>query len=105
MDADPVVAVIAERVAFYRRERDLSLDEVAERAGMSKSHVWEIEKGRQRNPTVRAVRDLARAFGVSMSAILGENLRDNTLSPAALKVASMFDAELRASTPTPGATP
>lgn len=86
---------IARSVAALRRERGLSLDEVASRAGLSKSHVWEMEQGRSRNPSVATVRALATAFGVSMSRILGEDMAAVALSPAALKVAAMFDAELR----------
>jgi len=89
------VAAIAQAVATLRRERGLSLDEVASRAGLSKSHVWEMEQGRSRNPSVATVRALATAFGVSMSRILGEDMAAVALSPAALKVAAMFDAELR----------
>ena len=58
------VATIARAVAALRAAHDLSLDQVAARAGMSKSHVWKIEQGRIRNPTVATVRALARAFGV-----------------------------------------
>ena len=89
------VAAIAQAVATLRRERDLSLHDVAARSGLSKSHVWELEQGRSRNPSVAAVRALASAFGVSMSRILGEDMAAVALSPAALKVAAMFDAELR----------
>lgn len=89
------VATIAHSVAALRREHGLSLDEVAARAGLSKSHVWEMEQGRSRNPSVATVRALAIAFGVSMSRILGEDMTAATLSPAALKVAAMFDAEVR----------
>jgi transcriptional regulator with XRE-family HTH domain len=90
------VRTIAARTKQYREERGLTLDEVAARADTSKSHIWAIEKCRQRSPTVHMVQALARAFGVSMSQMLGEDTGAAALSPEALKVASMFDAELRA---------
>jgi transcriptional regulator with XRE-family HTH domain len=51
-------------IARARADARMSLDEVARAAGLTKSHVWELEQGRARNPTIRAVSGLATALGV-----------------------------------------
>lgn len=58
------VATLGEEVLRARTEARLSLQEVAERSGFTKSHVWEIEKGRARNPTIGMVAGLSKALGI-----------------------------------------
>lgn len=50
---------------FIRARRDalgMTLEAVAKLAGCTKSHVWELEQGRARNPTVLMMYGLARAL-------------------------------------------
>src|ERR1700722_15267689 len=47
-----------------RARLNLSLQEVADRAGITKSHMWEIETGRSVNPTIRTVHGLSKALGI-----------------------------------------
>ena len=50
-----------------RQRRDslrMSLDDVARAAGCTKSHVWEMEQNRSRNPTVAMVYGLSQALSV-----------------------------------------
>jgi transcriptional regulator with XRE-family HTH domain len=56
---------MGERISQARSALRLSLDEVAQRAGITKSHVWEMEQGRSVNPTIQTVSQLANALGVS----------------------------------------
>lgn len=58
------VETLGEEVERARRQAGLSLQEVADGAGLTKSHVWEIAKGRSRNPTIAAVAGLSRSLGV-----------------------------------------
>jgi transcriptional regulator with XRE-family HTH domain len=73
----------------------MTLDEVADRAGFSKSHVWEMEKGRGRDVTVRAVRALARCFGVSVVTFLEDGDFGPALHPEAMRIAIQVDEALR----------
>ena len=52
-----------------RKRLGLSLDDVAQAAGMSKTGVWEIEKGR-RDPRLSTIRKLASALGMSVYDLL-----------------------------------
>ncbi|WP_347310762.1 helix-turn-helix domain-containing protein [Defluviimonas sp. SAOS-178_SWC] len=63
---------IGERLFDLRRKSGESLQQVADAAGVSKAHVWELEKGRSRNPSFELVRALARHFGVSIDVLVGE---------------------------------
>ena len=48
-----------------REELGLSLNQVAQRCNLTKSHVHDIERGRSKNPTVKNVCALAAALQVS----------------------------------------
>ena len=95
LTAIDVAAMMAKRCAELRNERDLGLQEVADRAGISKSHVWCLEQGRSRNPTVDTAVRLARAFGVSLDYMTGLSDNAPTLHPEALRIACEIDALLR----------
>lgn len=58
------VMTLGEEVLYARGQARMSLQEVADASGFTKSHVWEIEKGRARNPTVGMIAGLSRALGV-----------------------------------------
>jgi transcriptional regulator with XRE-family HTH domain len=98
LTADDVAASIAARCAALREQHDLSLQEVADRAGLSKSHVWELEQGRSKNPTVDTAVRLARAFGVSLDYMTGLSRDAPTLHPEALRIACEIDVLLRRKT-------
>ena len=93
--AEDIAATIAARCVKLRTERDLSLQAVADRAGLSKSHVWDLEQGRARNPTVDTAVRLARAFGVSIDYLIGIGTEQPDLHPDALRMACEIDALLR----------
>ena len=63
---------LAARLNALRRERGESLQDVADAVGVSKAHVWELEKGRSANPSFDLVRRLAAHFAVTTEALLGE---------------------------------
>jgi len=63
-------------IAMERATLGLSLQEVANRAGITKSHMWELEQGRAVNPTVWTVYGLSRALGVPFSKMAAGALND-----------------------------
>lgn len=83
------------RIKLLRALRRMSLEEVGLAAGLTKSHVWELEQGRSRNPTVNAVWGLARALSVSPAAILGLDDQMPPIHPLALEIAGMVDRALQ----------
>ncbi|PWE28760.1 XRE family transcriptional regulator [Maritimibacter sp. 55A14] len=63
---------IGERLHSLRQKNGQSLQAVADAVGISKAHIWEMEKGYSQNPSFDLVRKLAKHFGVSIDALVGE---------------------------------
>lgn len=96
MDPDEVVvAEIAKRCAALRQSRGLTLQEAGDRAGFTKSHMWDFEQGRSRNPTMKYLLGLARAYGVSLDYLIGGSSTAPPLDPEALRIACEVDALIR----------
>lgn len=58
------ILTLGEELKAARDASRMSLQEVADASGFTKSHVWEVEQGRARNPTIGLVSGLAKALGV-----------------------------------------
>ncbi|MCM0751990.1 hypothetical protein DEA98_14045 [Brucella pseudogrignonensis] len=87
---------ISKRMKDLRKQHKLSLQQVADRAGTSKSHIWEMENGRSKNPTVDMAVSIANALGVSLDYLTGLSTQTPDLHPEALRIACEIDALLRA---------
>ena len=61
-----------ERLFELRQSAGVSLQAVADAVGVSKAHVWELEKGRSTNPSFDLVRKLASYYGVDPETLTGE---------------------------------
>lgn len=61
------------RLLELRLKKGESLQQVADSVGLSKTHVWELEKGRSKNPTTDLLTKLADHFGVTVRSLLGED--------------------------------
>lgn len=68
---DKISAHIGAFIASRRAELGLSLEDVARRAGTTKSHVWELEKGRSRNPSVTMALAMCEALQCGLNSLLG----------------------------------
>lgn len=63
----------ARRLHELRVANRLSLQDVADKVGMSKAHVWNLEKGLSDNPSIELVRKLADMFRIGVADLVGEN--------------------------------
>ena len=83
------------RVRQLRRQRDLTLEQLGERAKVSDKFVQSIETGRQ-SPTIDTVEKLARGLGVGLHELLvGEDLSPRALrARARVLIAEASDAEI-----------
>jgi transcriptional regulator with XRE-family HTH domain len=64
---------LGDRIKKYRTSKRLSLQELADMIGASKAHIWELETGRARNPSLDLITKLASCFGVGVADLVGEN--------------------------------
>jgi transcriptional regulator with XRE-family HTH domain len=64
---------LGDKIKELRTRKNLSLQELADRVQASKAHIWELETGRARNPTLELITKLAGCFGVGVADLVGEN--------------------------------
>lgn len=62
---------VGAKVRKLRKERGLTQDEFADRCGLHRAHMGEIERG-ESNITLRTLKTLADALGVKMHDVLGK---------------------------------
>lgn len=64
---------LAVRMKELRIKKGMSLQDVADKVGASKAHIWDLETARSKNPTMELMIALAKCFGVSVADLIGEN--------------------------------
>ncbi|SBS29041.1 anaerobic benzoate catabolism transcriptional regulator [Marinomonas spartinae] len=62
---------LSERLAELREARKVSLQFVADAVGVSKTHVYELEKGSASNPSLNLLLSLADFYDVSLDYLAG----------------------------------
>lgn len=87
---------MAVRIVQLRHHRRMTLQELADAAGASKSWIWELEHGRASNITIDMAVKLARALGVSLDYLTGLSTQTPDLHPEAMRIACEIDRLLRA---------
>lgn len=60
------------KLAQLRLRKGKSLQEVADAVGVSKTHIWQLEKGASQNPSVDLLRKLAEYFSVPLTFLSGD---------------------------------
>ncbi len=65
---------LGRRITDLRLKAGQSLQQAADAVGVSKAHIWELEKGKSDNPSMRLVERLADHFGVSVAFLMGEDV-------------------------------
>lgn len=59
------------RLTELRLRRGQSLQEVADAVGVSKTHIWAMEKGKSENPSLDLLKSLAAHFKVPLDYLAG----------------------------------
>ncbi len=65
---------VGRRISELRLMKGESLQEVAAAAGVSKTHIWQLEKGRTDNPSMALLTRLADHFRVSIRYLIDEDI-------------------------------
>lgn len=63
----------ARKLHDLRLEKRMSLQDVANEVGITKAHVFNLEKGHTANPSMELVLKLAELFRVRVADLIGEN--------------------------------
>lgn len=69
---------LGERLRELRQRQKLSSRDVADAVGITQSHLCAIERGTSNNPRFQVLTSLAKFYGVSVSALIGEADDDET---------------------------
>lgn len=56
---------LAKRIEQLRKQKNLTQEQLAEKAGLHRAYFWDIENGR--NISVKTAYNIARALGVNLS--------------------------------------
>ncbi|SEA67875.1 XRE family transcriptional regulator, master regulator for biofilm formation [Thalassobacillus cyri] len=71
--------MIGERIQAIRKQRGLSLTELAERAGVAKSYLSSIERNLQSNPSIQFLEKISSELDVSIHYIFHGDQEDQAL--------------------------
>ena len=69
------------KIAVLRLEKNESLQQVGDAVGVSKAHIFQIEKGRADNPSMALVERLANHFAVTVAYLVGEDIHAPDADP------------------------
>ncbi|WP_085124519.1 helix-turn-helix domain-containing protein [Tistlia consotensis] len=83
---------LAARLKQLRQRKGESLQQVADAVGVSKAHIWELERGTSSNPGVELLTRLARHFKVSVAYLIDDG--SETSDAAALQFFREFEGQL-----------
>lgn len=65
---------LATRINQLRLNKSASFQDVADKIGVSKTHIWELEKGRSENPSLEMLTKMADYFNVTIRHLVGEDV-------------------------------
>lgn len=68
-----VCVLIGEKIKKLRNENNLSISELAEKAGVAKSYLSSIERNIQSNPSIQFIEKIGQVLGVSVNELLRDN--------------------------------
>lgn len=68
-----MAVTLAQRLKELRLRKGDSLQALADAVEVSKAHVWELETGKSKNPSVELLMKFAKHFGVPLAQLVGED--------------------------------
>ena len=73
--------MLADRVKAEREQRGWTQRDLATHSGLGQSYISQLELRRRRNPTQEVLQKLARAFGTTVTDLLGDTTADTSEFP------------------------
>lgn len=81
LDSTEVCMSLASKIKELRVKKTKSLQDVADDVGASKNHIWDLETGKSKNPSIELLTKLAKCFRVSVAELIGENPAAKDVDP------------------------
>lgn len=72
---------LSEKLKKLRTKKGQSLQQVADSVGVSKAHIWEMERGTSTNPGLELLRKLAEHFKVSVAYLADDAVLPEEAAP------------------------
>lgn len=73
--------MIGDRVKKIRKEKRMSLSELAEKAGVAKSYLSSLERNLQSNPSIQFLEKISSVLGVSIDVLIHDQTDIDGLDP------------------------
>lgn len=90
----------AKELTLLRAKQRISLKKLADDIGVSKTHIWQLEKGVTESPSLGLVKKIADYFNVTIQSLVGENPESPDADPSAValyrKVGELDDIDKQA---------
>jgi transcriptional regulator with XRE-family HTH domain len=72
---------IGQKIKSLRARKRESLQQVADGVGVSKAHIWDLERGMSANPSLELLKKLALHFGVTVAFLADETAMPDDAAP------------------------
>lgn len=77
-----VATILGEKIRAERKRLKLTLDQLAEKTGSSKSYIWELENRPVVRPSAEKISRIAEVFGVTVEFLLDDQKQELSSSEA-----------------------
>jgi transcriptional regulator with XRE-family HTH domain len=74
--ATKAATVLGEKIRTQRKRLKLTLDQLADRTGSSKSYIWELENRPVVRPSAEKIARIAEVFGVTVEFLLDDGKQE-----------------------------
>ena len=71
-----MASIIGEKIRVQRKRMKLTLDQLAEKTGSSKSYIWELENRPVVRPSAEKITRIAEVFGVTVEFLLNDDKQE-----------------------------
>ena len=78
--------MIGSRVKKFRKEKRMSISELAEKAGVAKSYISSLERDLQTNPSIQFIEKITRALDISIDSLIQDEPAKGTLDSEWLEI-------------------
>ena len=65
--------LIGEKIKQLRKEKRMTISELAEKAGVAKSYLSSIERNLQSNPSIQFIEKISQVLGVSVNDLINDS--------------------------------